>query len=68
MSNLLLFTINLRINFSNLILSDPILAKEHYDWAFNEIGGKHFNSTEKACINLGLNYKNQFKKYFSSLI
>ena len=55
-------------NFSNLILSNPILAKEHYDWAFNEIGGKHFISTEKACINLGLNYKNQFKKYFSSLI
>ena len=45
-----------------------IFAKENYDWAYNEIGGKHFISSEKACINLGLNYRDQFKKYIGNFI
>jgi hypothetical protein len=55
-------------NFSNLIFSNPILAKENYDWAYNEIGGKYFISSEKACINLGLNYRSQFRMYLSRFI
>lgn len=54
--------LSLNKNYGNLVFSDPYLANEKFDWAFDQIGGKYFISTKKACTNLGLDYKSQITR------
>ncbi len=55
-------------NYSDLVFSDPYLANEKFDWAFDQIGGKYFISTKKACTNLGLDYKSQIKRRIKNFL